>query len=376
MPIYKDENNYKVIKLDGGNQPQDYDLPQDADIATEQEMQDYILNMTPANITANGSSLIIEFEPFPKKYVNYMRQRQYNGRRTQVFWQLVRYTGHSFCRKTYAFSLEELPFNNLRANENNELYHWTFPTRQIPWDESANGKTDMKPYYFNLTPKEATLGKIIWKNGNLIINSFKNRPFGVESGAIPKQIAIIIGLSKKNMLNTISDPLIYKKSQSYFYDDLGYVPQLSDYIYNTEITISESGADYLITFNNVDQSLKDYAEQNKLNNNQAIFLQTFNYFGGQTHGTKRLKDAGTGLDKKIKSPSKNQYHRKNIGLNEFENGVYLSEITQEAPFKKLYTRYKYEPETFHNISVALVLANPGMNEGFHTYKESNKINII
>ena len=85
MPIYKDENNYKVIKLDSGNQPQDYDLPQDTDIATEQEMQDYILNMTPANITASGSSLIIEFEPFPKKYVNYMRQRQYNGRRTQVF---------------------------------------------------------------------------------------------------------------------------------------------------------------------------------------------------------------------------------------------------------------------------------------------------
>ena len=178
------------------------------------------------------------------------------------------------------------------------------------------------------------------------------------------------------MLNTISDPLIYKKSHSYFYDDLGFVPQLSDYIYNTEITISESGADYLITFNNVDPILSSYAEQNKSNDNQAIFLQTFNYFGGQAHGNNRLKVAERGVEKKIKPPSKNQKHRKNIGLNEFENGVYLSEVTQEEPFKYLYTRYKYESETFHNISVALVLANPGMNEGFHTYKESNKINII
>src|SRR5690606_890020 len=142
---------------------------------------------------------------------------------------------------------------------------------------------------------------------------------------------------KKGMLNTISDPLIYKKSNSYFYDDLGHVPQLSDYIYNTEITISESGENYLITFNNVDQSLKDYAEQNKLNDNQAIFLQTFNYFGGQAHGTKRLKDAGTGVEKKIKPPSKRDNHRKNIGLNEFENGVYLSEITHGREFKKLRT---------------------------------------
>lgn len=371
MPIYKNGNDFKVAKSDEW-----FDLAADNDVATEQEMKNYILQMSPANISVNGSDLIIEFESFPKKYVNYIAQRQYKGRRTQVFWQLVRYTGHKFYRKTSVFWSDSLPSDNLRVNPNNELYHWTFPTRQVSWRDNANGKTDMKPYYFNLTPEEATLGKIIWRGGNLIVNSFKKRPFGVYSGAISKQIAIIIGLSKKNMLNTISDPLIYKKSNSYFYDDLGHIPQFSDYIYNTEITISESGADYLITFNNVDPILSSYAEQNKLNDNKAIFLQTFNYFGGQAHGTSRLEDTGTGVEKKIKPPSKNQYHRKNIGLNEFENGVYLSEITQGFYFKSLYSNYKHEPETFHNISIALVLANPGMNEGFHTYKESNKINII
>lgn len=175
------------------------------------------------------------------------------------------------------------------------------------------------------------------------------------------------------MLNTISDPLIYKKSNSYFYDNSTSIEPL---IYMTDLNLYFNGIDYVVTFSNVDPILSSYAEQNKLNDNQAIFLQTFNYFGGQAHGTNRLKDTGTGIEKKIKPPSKNQLHRKNIGLNELENGIYLSEITQGKPFRRLYAKYKHEPETFHNISVALVLANPGMNEGFHTYKESNKINII
>ena len=118
MPIYKNENDFKVVKSD-----ELFDLAADTNIATEQEMKNYILQMSPANISANGADLIIEFEPFPQKYVNYIAQRQYKGRRQQVFWQLVRYTGHKLYRKTRVFPLEELPSDNLRANENNDLYH-------------------------------------------------------------------------------------------------------------------------------------------------------------------------------------------------------------------------------------------------------------
>ena len=79
MPIYKDGNNFKVIK-DG----RDFDLPQ-TEVATKAEMEAYILNMAPANIEASGNDLIITFMPFPQKYINYIAQRLYNGQRTQVF---------------------------------------------------------------------------------------------------------------------------------------------------------------------------------------------------------------------------------------------------------------------------------------------------
>lgn len=118
MPIYKNGNDFKIAKSD-----ELFDLAADTNIATEQEVKNYILQMSPANITASKADLIIEFEPFPQKYINYMAQRQYKGRRTQVFWQLVRYTGHKLCRNTSVFPLEELLPDNLRSDPNNDLYH-------------------------------------------------------------------------------------------------------------------------------------------------------------------------------------------------------------------------------------------------------------
>lgn len=79
MGINYNGNNYRIAK---GSYV--FDTAPD-EVATKAEMETYILNMEPANITASGADLIIEFEPFPKKYINYIQRKQYNGRRTQVF---------------------------------------------------------------------------------------------------------------------------------------------------------------------------------------------------------------------------------------------------------------------------------------------------
>lgn len=86
--------------------------------------------------------------------------------------------------------------------------------------------------------------------------------------------------------------------------------------------LEPDGDDYFISFSNIDQDLLNYAEQNKLNKNSAIFVQTFNYVGGQSHGRKR----SNGERKNIKSPTKNQFHRKDIGALELQNGLFLSDI--------------------------------------------------
>ena len=86
--------------------------------------------------------------------------------------------------------------------------------------------------------------------------------------------------------------------------------------------LEPDGDDYFISFSNIDQDLLNYAEQNKLNKNSAIFVQTFNYIGGKTHGRRK----STEEQKIIKSPAKNQFHRKDIGALELQNGLFLSDI--------------------------------------------------
>lgn len=107
MAIKHNGNNYKA-----GKGSQTFDVPSSNDIATKEEMETYILNMEPANITASGADLVIEFEPFPQKYINYIAQRQYKGQRTQVFWQLVRYVGKSVTRRTNVFTDSDLSDNS------------------------------------------------------------------------------------------------------------------------------------------------------------------------------------------------------------------------------------------------------------------------
>lgn len=357
MGLYKNGIEYKNVKNGAVFEVLDY-----GEVATEEEVKLYILNMAPANITANGDDLIITFEPFPQKYVNYMRQRQYRGRRQQVYWQLVRYVGKRIRRKSDLIGSQSLSADNKRMDINNDLYHWTFPTRHL-YDHGT-----MKPYYFNLTAKDAALGRIVWSGGNIVINNFKNRPFGVYTKTFPKEIAIIIGLGKKGMENTFSSPLIYKKSVSYKYDS---VLPVADLINMTNLNLSFGGNDYIVTFDNVPDKLREYAEKNYHNKDRELFLQAFDYRGGTKPKVKR---GPLGERKPSVNPAKPRDYIVHIGANELENGVVVSHIVPSN--HNFRPRYKYEEETFHNVSFALVLANKGMNEGFHTFKESNKINIL
>lgn len=383
MAIKHNGNNYKA-----GKGSQTFDVPSSNDIATKEEMETYILNMEPANITASGADLVIEFEPFPQKYINYIAQRQYKGQRTQVFWQLVRYVGKSVTRRTNVFTDSDLSDNSWRFDETSDLYHWTFPTRLIKDREGNLVDGTMKPYVFNMTPEQATQGKIIWYGGYTVVNRFVKRPWLVKHNVTPRKIAVILGVSRHGMRDS-SIPWIYKKSNDFEYNDQGPViptpPEgIPLLIYNAEVLLEPDGDDYFISFSNIDQDLLNYAEQNKLNKNSAIFVQVFDYFAGSAHKTNRSEALNAEPPIKRKATrrvAKNQQYRLNIGQYELQNGVLLSNVMHTDPgdtlrFKSLKARYKYEPKTFHNISVAMVLANQGMNEGFHTYKESNKINIF
>lgn len=350
-------------------------------IATEQEMADYILAMNRPTISEVGVDLIIEFDPFPEKYVNYIRRKQYAGKRTQVYWQLARYMGRKLYRKSHFFKNENL-LTNPRENPNSELYHWTLPTRNRNTIDDIQMYNNWEPFYFTLTPEEASKGVITWIGGSYHIRRFRNRPFGNFDETWPKQIAIIIGLGHKGMKNGYT---IYKKSESFYYDNSPALFDLATEIANTSVHLTPVGNDLFVSFSNVSENLKNYAEINKNNNNKAIFIQTFSYRGGSTSGYKTVR----GEPKRIRNPVKNDRCRKNLSRLDLENGFFLSEQEFFSPRPgskdlvlnflnstgRFRARYKYDEETFQNLSVALVLANPGMNEGFHTYKESNKINI-
>jgi hypothetical protein len=84
MSIVKEKNRY-VPYLNGNR----FIPANDYSIATYEEMQTFINNMDSPTLSIDGSNIIMNFTPFPEKYVNYISQHQEIGIRKQVFIQLV-----------------------------------------------------------------------------------------------------------------------------------------------------------------------------------------------------------------------------------------------------------------------------------------------
>lgn len=91
---------------------------------------------------------------------------------------------------------------------------------------------------------------------------------------IPREIAIIIGVANKGM----KEEFAYKKSQSFLYDHSNLGPpdptvihqdededEIAGYIYKTNVILEKIGNDIFVSFENLDEKLKNYAEENKEN---------------------------------------------------------------------------------------------------------------
>lgn len=364
MGIFYKQDKYKIAKHN-----EFFELPF-GEVATYQEMEDYIMSMEQPILNVEENDLILTFTPFPEKYVNYIIQNQYTGKRTQVYWQLARYMGKNIGRMWDKGEMGVLPEGNPRLDPTSELYRWT-----LPMNSFSNEGTYISwiPKFYTMTPQQARTGRIIWEDGLETVHLFNNRPWGAKDGYHKQEVALIIGLAHNGMHQGYHT---FKRSTSYLYDNGNISKQdIIDALEDLEIILTtveneEGWLDSLnININNIDENILKYLEKYPSNPNKGLFIQLFNYYGGTDN--KGLQD-GKGRGK-TKSPSKPEKYRIFLTKELIQEEINMP-ITNEI--SKLKSRYLYEEETFHNISVAVILANKGMNEGYDDYKESNVVNIL